>query len=66
MTTAIEQKIMENLRIDDDIAKLIFTTDYVFARQMFNLNHIGVHHNADYAISWIILYLIDKCGYKRR
>lgn len=63
--SAIEIKVMESLKLDDDIAKLIFRTDYLFALQWFNLNHKGTYHSADYVINWVAQYLIEKCGYER-
>ena len=41
-TISIEQKVMEMLEVNDEIARLVFKTDYIFARQRFNLAYMGI------------------------
>ena len=65
-TTSIEQKVMEMLEVNDEIARLVFKTDYIFARQRFNFAYMGKYHDADDAIRWITMYLTERCGYTRR
>lgn len=64
--SAIETKVMELLKTDDEIDRLVFRTDYIFARQVFKLIYNGKTYTSELAINWIAMFLEEKCGYERR